>query len=142
MSTFEEMIQQQECVDEIAALRRDIMAGKVADLEPVEEGELPAFFNDIHDQMIDAMEFVNEVNAKIEYMKQVLLQAMESSGMKKWWTDKMTITYVEPSTRKVFDSKRFKQAYPDIFDSFTKESETKSSVRITLNKKQNEQLFN
>ena len=142
MSKFEDMIQQQECVDEIAALRRDIMAGKVADLEPVEEGELPAFFKDIHDQMIDAMEFVNEVNAKIEYMKQVLLQAMESAGMKKWLTDKMTITYVEPSTRKVFDSKRFKQAYPDIFDSFTKESETKSSVRITLNKKQNEQLFN
>lgn len=126
--------QKQQREDEISELRKSIMAGKITDVEPSEEQELPAVYRDMEQQLIDAMDFVNEVKAKIELMKQSLLQAMESGFVKRWKGERMTITYCEPSMRQIVDVERLKKERPDIYNEYTKISETKPSVKISIKK--------
>jgi beta-phosphoglucomutase-like phosphatase (HAD superfamily) len=140
---FAEMIEEQQRKDaehkqqredEISELRKSIMAGKITDIDVSEEQELPAVYRDMGQQLVDAINFMNEVKAKIELMKQSLLQAMESGSAKKWEGKLMTITYCEPSMRQIVDVARLKKERPDIYDEYTKISETNPSIRITIKK--------
>jgi hypothetical protein len=65
-------------------------------------------------------------------LKEDLLQAMETYGVKKWDNDIMTITYTAPTTRSAVDSKKLKEELPDIFSKYIKTSNVKSSIRIKL----------
>lgn len=126
--------QKQQREDEISELRKSIMSGKITDVEVSEEQELPAVYHDMEQQLIDAMDFVNEVKAKIELMKQSLLQAMESGFVKRWKGERMTITYCESSMRQIVDVERLKKERTDIYNEYTKISETKPSVKISIKK--------
>ncbi|MBE6089865.1 MAG: hypothetical protein E7206_17890 [Clostridium beijerinckii] len=65
-------------------------------------------------------------------LKEDLLQAMETHGVKKWDNEIMTITYTEPTARTSVDSKRLKEELPDVFSKYSKTSNVKSSIRIKL----------
>lgn len=75
---------------------------------------------------------VKEAKAKQEELKSALLQEMEARGLKTFEKNGVKITYVAPSTRTTLDSKGVKEKYPDIYEEFSKETETKASLRITL----------
>ena len=47
-------------------------------------------------------------------------------------TNGMTITYITPTYRETFDSKRFKADKPDMYDEYVKLTPVKASVRIKL----------
>lgn len=121
--------------DEITALRRDIIAGRVKQLEPAEAEKLPANFRDIEDELIEGLNFVEELNTKIDELKAKLLAAMELNGVKKWESDRLAITRTEAGSRTTFDSKRFKEEQPLLYDAYVKISDTKPSIRITLKTK-------
>ncbi len=65
-------------------------------------------------------------------LREDLLQAMETYGVKKWDNDIMTITYTAPTTRSTVDSKKLKEELPDIFSKYIKTSNVKSSIKIKL----------
>ena len=67
-------------------------------------------------------------------LKEVIKAEMESRGILKVEdeTNGMTITYVAPSCRETFDSKKFKAEKPDMYDEYVKFSSVKSSIRIKL----------
>ena len=46
--------------------------------------------------------------------------------------DGLKFTYVKPSTRKTFDSKKFQEDHPEIYDKYIKESEIKASIRTSV----------
>lgn len=73
-----------------------------------------------------------------KYYREQLLKAMEERSIKSFENDKIKITYVAPSTRVTLDSKGVKEKYPDIYEEFSKTSETKASLRITLKESKNE----
>ena len=75
---------------------------------------------------------VKEAKAKQDELKAALLQEMEARKLKTFEKDGVKITYVAPSTRTTLDSKGIKEKYPDIYEEFSKETETKASLRITL----------
>lgn len=81
---------------------------------------------------------VKEAKAKQEELKSALLQEMESRGLKTFENDGVKVTYVAPSKKITLDSKGIKEKYPDIYKEFSKESETKASLRITLKGEKNE----
>jgi hypothetical protein len=65
-------------------------------------------------------------------LREQLLQAMEKYGVKKFETDAVTFTYVAPTTRNTIDSKALKAEQPDIAALYTKTSNVKASVKITV----------
>ena len=50
---------------------------------------------------------------------------------KKWETENMRLTYIDPTTKETFDSKRFKEEHPESYKKYIKTTKVKSSIRIT-----------
>lgn len=65
-------------------------------------------------------------------LKEDLLKAMETHGVKKWDNDIMTVTYTAPTTRTSIDSTKLKKELPDVAEKYSKTSNVKSSIRIKL----------
>lgn len=62
-------------------------------------------------------------------LKKEIIKAMEENGIKSFENDDVKITYIEPNIRTVIDQKALKDA--GLFNEFSKETETASTVRIT-----------
>lgn len=67
-----------------------------------------------------------------QQMRLAIKGAMAASGIKKFDNEYISVTYVAPTTRKGFDSTRFKQEQPDIYKQYEKLSDVSSSIRITV----------
>ena len=70
--------------------------------------------------------------AQREEIKTALMEQMEKQGVKTFETDKIRLTYVAPSTRTTIDTARLKNEMPEIVEQYSKTSETKASLRITV----------
>lgn len=88
---------------------------------------------------MDAIQKVSELELekkKIEEQestfREQLLQAMEKYGIKKFETPEITFTYIAPTTKTTIDTKALKQELPDIAALYTKTSNVKASVKITV----------
>ena len=75
---------------------------------------------------------MKEIKEAEDALKQGILKEMEQKGILKVETEEMTISYVAPTDRETFDSKRFKFDHPDMFDEYVKMSPVKASVRIKV----------
>lgn len=75
---------------------------------------------------------VKEIQAEEEKLKQAILSAMRQKGIVKVETDDLTITYIAPTDRESFDSKRFREENPNLYDKYVKFSKVKDSIRIKL----------
>lgn len=67
-------------------------------------------------------------------LKEAIKAEMETKGIVKVKdeTNGMTITYIAPTYRETFDSKKFKADKPDMYDEYVKLSPVKSSIKIKL----------
>ena len=67
-------------------------------------------------------------------LKEAIKDEMEAKGILKVEdkTSGMSITYIAPTMREAFDSKKFKADKPDLYDEYVKLSPVKSSIRIKL----------
>ncbi len=67
-------------------------------------------------------------------LKEVIKAEMEAKGILKVTdeTNGMSITYIAPTDRETFDSKKFKADNPDMYDEYVKFTPVKSSIRIKL----------
>ena len=67
-------------------------------------------------------------------LKEMVKAEMEAKGILKVEdeTNGMTISYIAPTHRETFDSKKFKAEKPDIYDEYVKFTPVKSSIRIKI----------
>lgn len=65
-------------------------------------------------------------------MRQKLLEAMETYGIKKFENEHISFTYVAPTTKTTIDSTKLKKKYPDIAEECSKVSNVSASVRISV----------
>ena len=65
-------------------------------------------------------------------LKQKLVEAMETYGVKIFENDLIKMTYVAPTTRSTIDSARLKKDHPAIAEQYSKVSDVAASVRVTL----------
>lgn len=76
---------------------------------------------------IDAMKIVQDD------LKEKIMKMMEDNKQKSIKTNIGTYSYVAATTKKVFDTKLFKDTEPDHYEYYLKETDTKPSLRIKLN---------
>ena len=82
------------------------------------------------DEALEIKLLEEKLKAKKDNLTLTLLEEMESKGIKKIDTPDVVISYIGESDREVFDSKKFREDYPDLFDNYVKFSKIKPSVRI------------
>lgn len=87
---------------------------------------------EIEKQIVSIEKRIKKLKEQEEAMKAALLSAMEAKNLIKLETDKMVISYVAPTDRESFDSKKFKSDNPDLYDEYVKISPVKSSIRIKV----------
>lgn len=77
------------------------------------------------------IKFLEEkLKAKKDALTLSLLEEMESKEIKKIDTPDVVISYIGESERETFDSKRFREDYPDMYDEYVKFTIVKPCVRI------------
>lgn len=87
--------------------------------------EVEKIITEIETQKKQAEERRDELKAK-------LMQVMEESGTTKFETDKISLTYIAPTTKTLIDSAKLKKELPEIAEKYSKTSTVKASLRITL----------
>lgn len=74
--------------------------------------------------------------AQAQELRASLMQAMEANGVTSFENESIKITYVAPTTRTAIDSAKLKKELPEIAEKYTKTSNVKASLRITLKEAQ------
>lgn len=72
------------------------------------------------------------LKAREETLKSELLKAMEDNDIIKMVTSDFTVTRVLPTDRETFDTKRFREEHPDMYDDYVEMKPVKGSLRIKL----------
>jgi hypothetical protein len=87
----------------------------------------------------EAIKIITEINIQKKkldeqekLMRQKLIEAMETYGVKKFENAQVAFTYVAPTTKTSIDSAKLKKKYPDIAEECSKTSNVSASVRITV----------
>lgn len=72
------------------------------------------------------------ISKKSDEMRAQLLAAMEQYGVKKFENDVLSVTYVAPTTRTSIDSTKLKKEMPEVAEKYSKTSNVKASIKITV----------
>ena len=88
---------------------------------------------------VEAEKKIIEIEKEISRLKEIqdefkkaLLAEMEAKGLIKVETENLIISYIAPSDRETFDSKRLREDNPDLYDEYIKISPVKSSIRLKV----------
>lgn len=73
-----------------------------------------------------------ELETEIDKLKQRLFEQMKESGETKYSTPTLTISRTKPGVRTSFDSKKFKEDNPSLYEQYVKKSDTGGSIRVTF----------
>ena len=73
-----------------------------------------------------------KMKAKEDELKEELLKVMEENGLLGIELGNLKITYRKPSTRTALDTTRLKSEKPELYEEYSKTSEVKSSISISL----------
>lgn len=92
-------------------------------------GELTS---DFVDEYIEFCKYRDMVKAKEEEFKNALKKAMNDEKIYKISNDKISISYTPETTKETFDSKKFKEDYPALYDQYVKVSKVSGALRITI----------
>ena len=119
------------------------MSDKIYEEKKLEELEME---NEIvkveNNEIIVAQEMVNKIiefnkaKKEMEYqeklLKDGLMEAMNSVGLKKFIINGLSAVIKDGTTRTTIDSKRLKEECPDIYEAYSKTSEVKPSLTLTV----------
>ena len=92
---------------------------------------LPDRYKAMEMQILDLLAKKKEIEKQVKTFSERMKGEMEKAGVKKWETENMRLTYIDPTTKETFDSKRFKEEHPEDYREYIKTTEVKPSIRIT-----------
>lgn len=84
------------------------------------------------DILIEAKQMAEYYKKRYEEIENMLLQAMVSSGTKTWDAGSIKATYTPAGETTKFDSKKFQQEHPELYNQYITKSTRKESLRITI----------
>lgn len=61
---------------------------------------------------------------------EMLLEAMEKHHLIKFENDAIVVNYIAPTDRETFNTKKFKEQCPDVYDAYCTMKPVKASVRV------------
>lgn len=87
---------------------------------------------EISKKIADFERQIKEIKKAEDELKEKILEEMENKGLLKVKTDDLAITYVAPSDRESFDSKKFREDHADLYDEYIKMTPVKANIRIKV----------
>ena len=81
-------------------------------------------------QLALAFETIKRIQTEIDNIKLAIKEEMESRNILNVQTPEFNIAIRKAHTKKQFDSKKFKEDFPEIYEQYSKESNVKSSINI------------
>ena len=75
---------------------------------------------------------VKQIKEQEEKLKEEIINAMRENNIIKLDTPDLVITYVAPTKKETFDSKKLKEEKPDVYLEYLKISDVKDSIRIKV----------
>lgn len=90
--------------------------------------------NKLAPEILKYKDYVKELESQEKSLKDELYEKMTENDIKKIETPLLVVTRVLPGKTNRFDSKSFKEDYPELSDQYTKQSERKGYVKLTERK--------
>lgn len=101
------------------------------ELVKIENGEIT-----VAEELVNKIIEFNKTKKEMEYqeklLKDGLMEAMNNLGIKRFIINGLSATIKDGSTRTTIDSKRLKEECPDIYEAYSKTSEVKSSITLSV----------
>lgn len=97
-----------------------------------ENGLTYGLSDDISKQIAKFEIEIKQLKEKEDELKKAILAEMEKANILQINTDELLISYVQPTYKETFDSKKFREDHPDLYDEYIKMSDVKSSIRIKV----------
>ena len=101
-----------------------------SELDPIDKDTIKA----MEHRLAELEPYVQEYEAIQQKLRADLLEQLEIAGATTYTGDTFVATYVRPSTRVSLDTARLKAEQPDIFNSYSKETKVSATVKIQMNK--------
>lgn len=117
-------------VKEVKRIIEDYFSGKEEIAKPNEKGL--AVLKHYEDALTKYLQMKKEIKAFEDEFSKMLLEEMQTNGDKSYKTDNVSVTRVFETTKKSFDTKKFAQEHPDLYEQYMKESVTKEHLLIKL----------
>lgn len=92
----------------------------------------PDYITDNEDRLAALAGRIKELTEEYEAVKAEVLAQMEAHGDKSFDTGRVLITRVAAQRRETFDSRKFREEHGDLYGRYTKETQTKETLKITL----------
>ena len=93
---------------------------------------VPEYISENEATIISLTKRIKELTEELEEAKASVLENMEKDGCKSVDTGALLVTFVAPSKRESFDSKKFKEENAELYGKYIKASETKASLKVTI----------
>lgn len=87
---------------------------------------------EVCERIISLEKQAKEIKKQQDSMKKEILDAMQKYGVVKLDNEFLKIALVPEHDAERFDSKKFKEENPDVYDLYAKISKVKPSIRITV----------
>ena len=97
-----------------------------------EEKQVALIAPDAVKLLIEATSAYEEAKQTMDDVKNALLRAMEENHIRSWETEQLKATYTQPTEATSFDTKRFQQEHPDLYNQYLKTTTKRASVRVTI----------
>lgn len=107
------------------------MKEESTEIEPIEEA-LPVSLKDAENEIIKLETAIKELEAKQKEMKAGLMALMVEHNVKKWSSERLTITRKLDGVRENLDTTKLKKEHPDIYAECVKVSPTKGGITIKV----------
>ena len=92
--------------------------------------ELRSLPQDRIKQLALAFETIKRIQTEIDNMKLTIKEEMEARNILNFQCPEFNISVRQAHTKRMFDSKKFKEDFPEIYEQYLKESNVKSSINI------------
>lgn len=100
------------------------------ELEPIGKDSI----TQMEQRMMELLPYVDEYKSIEQKLRADLLEQLEIAGATTYTGSAFTATYVRPTTRVTLDTARLKDEKPDIYNSYSRETQVASTVKLTMNK--------
>ena len=101
-------------------------------------GDVPVLRTDIELAIVRTKHLADDTTKKYKDLMAELKEEMDKRGIVRIETDKLILTITNPSDKEVFDTKRFRQDYPDLYAEYCEMKEQTPVLKPTF-RKNNEQ---
>lgn len=99
-------------------------------VRPTQLVELKSLPQERIKQLAIAFDTIKRIQAEIDNMKIVIKEEMEARNIESFKCDSFHISIRKEHVKAMFDTKKFKEDFPEVYDQYKKETRVKSSINI------------